>query len=116
VAGVLSNAGSGHALTHPFLVFGYHVTGSTGALFLYGIVVGAVALRAVTDTGPAGAGLLYDTRRGVHYPSPPLRGGRGSPRPRWRWATPGPITPRDIDENGSRCRGRTAHRCGDRLG
>jgi hypothetical protein len=44
VAGVLSNGGSGHALTHPFAVFGYHVTGSTGALFLYGIVVGAVAL------------------------------------------------------------------------
>src|SRR6202161_307548 len=44
VVGVLSNGGSGHALTHPFAVFGYHVTGSTGALFLYGIVVGAVAL------------------------------------------------------------------------
>ena len=43
-AGVLSNGGSGHALTHPFAVFGYHVTGSTGALFLYGIVVGAAAL------------------------------------------------------------------------
>src|ERR1700684_4582843 len=44
VVGVLSNGGSGHALTHPFAVFGYHVTGSTGTLFLYGIVVGAVAL------------------------------------------------------------------------
>jgi hypothetical protein len=44
VAGVLSNGGSGHALTHQFAVFGYHVTGSTGTLFLYGIVVGAVAL------------------------------------------------------------------------
>ena len=44
VAGVLSNGGSGHALTHGFAVFGYHVTGSTGTLFLYGIVVGAVAL------------------------------------------------------------------------
>jgi hypothetical protein len=44
VAGVLGNGGSGHALTHPFAVFGYHVTGSTGTLFLYGIVVGAVAL------------------------------------------------------------------------
>lgn len=32
VAGVLSNSGSGHALTHPFAVFGYHVTGSTGTL------------------------------------------------------------------------------------
>ena len=44
VAGVLSNGGSGHALIHPFAVFGYHVTGSTGTLFLYGIVLGAVGL------------------------------------------------------------------------
>jgi hypothetical protein len=44
VAGVLSNSGNGHELTHHFAVFGYHVTGSTGALFLYGIVVGALAL------------------------------------------------------------------------
>src|SRR3954454_11448264 len=34
VAGVLANAGSGHALTSGFAVFGYHVTGSTGTLFL----------------------------------------------------------------------------------
>ena len=44
VAGVLSERGSGHPLTHPFAVFGYHVTGSTGTLFLYGIVVGALGL------------------------------------------------------------------------
>src|ERR1700686_320550 len=44
VAGVLTNGGSGHVLPHGFAVFGYHVTGSTGTLFLYGIVVGAVAL------------------------------------------------------------------------
>jgi len=44
VAGVLANAGTANALTHSFAVFGYHVTGSTGALFLYGIVVGAVAM------------------------------------------------------------------------
>ncbi len=43
VAGVLSNGGSGHAVTH-FAVFGYHVTGSTGTLFLYGIVLGALGL------------------------------------------------------------------------
>jgi hypothetical protein len=42
VAGVLANSGSTHALTHGFAVFGYHVTGSTGTLFLYGIVVGAL--------------------------------------------------------------------------
>ena len=44
VAGVLSNGGSGHALSHGFALFGYHVTGSTGTLFLYGIVVGAIGL------------------------------------------------------------------------
>jgi membrane-bound ClpP family serine protease len=43
VAGVLGNAGAAHALTGGFSVFGYHVTGSTGTLFLYGIVVGAIA-------------------------------------------------------------------------
>lgn len=44
VAGVLTNAGGGHGLTHGFGVFGYHVTGSTGTLFLYGVVVGALAM------------------------------------------------------------------------
>jgi hypothetical protein len=44
VGGVLGNGGSGHALSHGFALFGYHVTGSTGTLFLYGIAVGAVAL------------------------------------------------------------------------
>lgn len=44
VVGVLNNAGVAHALTENFSVFGYHVTGSTGTLFLFGIVVGAVAL------------------------------------------------------------------------
>ena len=48
VAGVLTNGGGGHALTHGFAVFGYHVTGSTGTLFLYGIVVGAVALAGLS--------------------------------------------------------------------
>lgn len=44
LVGVLSNAGPTHPLTETFAVFGYHVTGSTGTLFLFGIVVGAVAL------------------------------------------------------------------------
>jgi len=43
VTGVLANGGHAHAVTH-FAVFGYHVTGSTGTLFLYGIVTGALAL------------------------------------------------------------------------
>jgi hypothetical protein len=44
LAGVLGNSGSGHALSHGFAVFGYHVTGSTGTLFLYGIVAGAAGV------------------------------------------------------------------------
>lgn len=44
VAGVLTNHGSAHLLTHRFTVLGYHVNGSTGRLFLYGIIVGAVAV------------------------------------------------------------------------
>jgi hypothetical protein len=43
VAGVLANGGHAHEVTH-FAVFGYHVTGSTGTVFLYGIVTGALAL------------------------------------------------------------------------
>ena len=42
--GVLTNAGAAHPLTENFAVFGYNVTGSTGTLFLIGIVVGAVAM------------------------------------------------------------------------
>jgi hypothetical protein len=42
--GVLTNAGPAHPLPENFSVFGYHVTGSTGTLFLFGIVVGAVAM------------------------------------------------------------------------
>jgi hypothetical protein len=44
VAGVLTNHGSAHQLPHRFTVLGYHFNGSTGRLFLYGIVVGAVAM------------------------------------------------------------------------
>ena len=40
--GVLNSAGAGHPLTD-FTVFGHHLTGSTGTLFLFGIAVGAVA-------------------------------------------------------------------------
>ena len=43
VTGVLANGGHAHAVTH-FAVFGYHVTGSTGTFFLYGIVTGALAM------------------------------------------------------------------------
>jgi hypothetical protein len=56
IVGVLSNAGAAHPLTEDFSVLGYHLTGSTGTLFLFGIVVGAVALLALSV-------LLAGTRR-----------------------------------------------------
>ena len=42
--GVLANAGAAHRLIENFAVFGFHVTGSTGTLLLFGIVIGAVAM------------------------------------------------------------------------
>jgi len=48
VAGVMSNGGNAHALPHGFAVLGYHVTGSTGTLFLAGIVVGAAAMAGLS--------------------------------------------------------------------
>ena len=50
--GVLTNAGAAHPLTENFSVFGYHVTGSTGTLFLFGIVVGAVAMLGLSVCWP----------------------------------------------------------------
>jgi hypothetical protein len=44
ITGVLANAGPAHPLTGNFSVFGYHITGSTGTLFLFGIVIGALAM------------------------------------------------------------------------
>jgi uncharacterized membrane protein YciS (DUF1049 family) len=44
VLGVLNNAGAVHPLNESFSVLGYHVTGSTGTLFLFGMVVGALAM------------------------------------------------------------------------
>ncbi|WP_148587873.1 hypothetical protein [Streptomyces sp. WAC01526] len=44
VAAVVTNMGSAHELTAAFKVFGYHMTGSTGMLFLFGAIVGAVAM------------------------------------------------------------------------
>jgi len=43
-AAVLTNDGNVHAVTGQFSVLGYHVTGSTGMLFLDGIIVGVVGL------------------------------------------------------------------------
>ncbi len=61
VVGVLANSGSGHALPHDFAVLGYHVTGSTGTLFLYGIVVGVAGLLGL---GLLLAGARRTSRRG----------------------------------------------------
>jgi len=61
VGGILSNRGSAHALGHPFAVFGYHVNGSTGRLFLYGIVLGALAMLGL---GMLLAGARRTSRRG----------------------------------------------------
>jgi hypothetical protein len=47
VAGVLANSGHAHEAGR-FAVFGYHVTGSTGALFLYGMVTGALAMAGLS--------------------------------------------------------------------
>ncbi len=55
VIGVFANSGNPHTLTDHFEVLGYHVTGSTGVLFLYGIVVGGL--------GIAGLGLLLTGAR-----------------------------------------------------
>ncbi|MEN8650034.1 hypothetical protein ABCR94_05160 [Streptomyces sp. 21So2-11] len=77
VAGVVTNDGGAHELTGGFSVFGYEVTGSTGTLFLYGIVVGAVALLGLSlllagarrtsrrghDTGPVPE--VNNSRRGT---------------------------------------------------
>src|SRR5580658_8166054 len=73
VAGVLSNSGSTHALHHGFAVFGYHVTGSTGTLFLYGIVVGALGLFGLSV-------LLAGARRTSRRGSAARRGLRESRR------------------------------------
>ncbi|HUZ53995.1 MAG TPA: hypothetical protein VMU94_15905 [Streptosporangiaceae bacterium] len=60
VAGVLGNGGTAHALTH-FSVLGYHVTGSSGTVFLYGIVVGAAGFLGL---GLLLAGARRTSRRG----------------------------------------------------
>ncbi|MFJ2598846.1 hypothetical protein [Streptomyces erythrochromogenes] len=50
LAGVFGNTGAGHELGTggDFSVLGYHATGSTGSLFLSGVIVGAVALLGLT--------------------------------------------------------------------
>ncbi len=59
--GVLNNAGAAHALTENFSVLGYHVTGSTGTLFLFGIMIGALAMLGMSVLL---AGVSRTARRG----------------------------------------------------
>jgi hypothetical protein len=61
VAGVLINSGHAHEVTH-FAVLGYHVTGSTGTVFLCGTAVGALAMLGLSLLA-AGAG--RSSRRGL---------------------------------------------------
>ncbi|MFD9599027.1 hypothetical protein OG609_07135 [Streptomyces sp. NBC_01224] len=73
VAGVLTNAGSAHQLTDGFSVFGYHVTGSTGTLFLYGIVVGALALLGLSLLIAAARRPSHHSRTSRRAPGQPGR-------------------------------------------
>jgi hypothetical protein len=67
----VTNAGAAHPLTENFSVFGYHVTGSTGTLFLFGIVIGAVAMLGLSvlldgarrSAGPRGRDARRDLQR-----------------------------------------------------
>jgi hypothetical protein len=43
LGGIFANSGSGHALAQSFTVFGYELEGSSGRIFVYGIVVGVIA-------------------------------------------------------------------------
>lgn len=61
VAGVLGNGGSDHALNHGFAVLGYHLTGSSGMLFLAGLAVGAAGLLGLSLLL---AGVRRTSRRG----------------------------------------------------
>lgn len=61
VAGTVTNTGATHELTNAFSVFGHQVTGSTGTLFLAGIIVGAVGMLGL---GLLLAGAWRASRRG----------------------------------------------------
>ncbi|MEY9941829.1 hypothetical protein [Streptacidiphilus sp. MAP5-3] len=62
VAGFFSNTGSAHALNGAFSVFGHHMNGSTGTLFLFGIIVGAAAMLGL---GLLLTGARRTSRRGL---------------------------------------------------
>ncbi|WP_439117549.1 hypothetical protein [Nocardia nova] len=80
LAGVLANGSVNHALTDDFAVFGYHVTGSTGLLFPYGIAVGLVWLSLLLAGAPLAAAVSraaksrYRAARPLHSPPSTTRG------------------------------------------
>jgi hypothetical protein len=83
VTGVLTNAGPAHRLTENFIVFGYHVTGSTGTSFLFGIVVGAVGMLGLSVfAGRCSAHRGPRARRPARTQKLPSRNGAAEPRPR----------------------------------
>ena len=87
--GVLTNAGAAHPLTENFSVFGYHVTGSTGTLFLFGIVVGAVAMLGLSRVaGRCAAHRGPRARRPTRTQKVPARNGVSEPGPRPTARTP----------------------------
>jgi amino acid transporter len=61
LTGVVTNADSAHTLTNDFSIFGFDAGGSTGTLFLYGIVVGAIG---IIGLGLLLAGARRSSRRG----------------------------------------------------
>lgn len=68
VAGVMFNADSTHILSDNFSLFGFDVAGSTGTVFLFGIVVGAVAMLGISlllAGARRSARRGHDARRGL---------------------------------------------------
>ena len=101
--GVLNNAGDAHLLKENFSVLGYHVTGSTGTLFLFGIVIGALAMlgMSVLLAGAHRRELARSQRevefvnRDRDFEHQPAGAATDSPvssklttsRPRWKWGS-----------------------------
>ncbi|MFD9813439.1 hypothetical protein [Streptomyces sp. NPDC059080] len=73
VAAVVGNVGGGHELLMAFKVFGYHLTGSAGALFLFGVIVGGVAVLGL-GLLVAGAGRSSRRARSEHHDRPAAPG------------------------------------------
>jgi hypothetical protein len=67
VAGIVANVGAAHSIGNSFAIFGHHVSGSSGLLFLYGIVVGGVAV--------LGLAMLLANARHLHRRGHEARGG-----------------------------------------